>query len=222
MIGLIAAIARDGAIGHQGHLPWPPLAQDRLFFRSATTALHPLEVAQHYCRYPNSIDMMSASGMFARTDQNAVVMGRRTWESLPAPLAERIPMILTHTSPFDWTPRDACVTGTLPAALDLAARLDAPHTWVIGGAQVYADALCLPALAEGVRVLCLTEVDAEYPDAETRWPAIWLPEDTDPEQRVTKVQPDGTRRHWSRTHVSAWVTEPDRPRYRFGIWERRS
>lgn len=26
---------------------------------------------------------------------------------------------------------------------------------------------------------------------------------------------------WQRTHVGPWIEEPDRPRYRFGIWEQR-
>lgn len=75
--------------------------------------------------------------------QNAVVMGRRTWESLPPrfrPLPGRLNVVLSRGD----APEGAEVARDLDAALALAwARAD--RVFVIGGGQVYAAALAHPA-----------------------------------------------------------------------------
>jgi dihydrofolate reductase len=72
-----------------------------------------------------------------RTDGSTVVMGRRTWESLPPrfrPLPGRRNVVLT-------TDRSWHADGAV-AAGDLDSALTAPgDVWVIGGAAVYAAAL---------------------------------------------------------------------------------
>ncbi|MEO8814743.1 MAG: dihydrofolate reductase [Mycobacterium sp.] len=87
---------------------------------------------------------------------HAVVMGRLTWESLPAsvrPLPGRTNVVLTRQG--DYSPDGARVVSTLDAALTGA------QTWVIGGAQIYA--LALPAATR-----CeVTEIDIDLPRRET-------------------------------------------------------
>ncbi|WP_144764084.1 dihydrofolate reductase [Curtobacterium sp. 9128] len=71
------------------------------------------------------------------TGEGTVVMGRRTWESLPArfrPLPGRRNVVLTRDP--DWSADGAVVVHDLATALDT----DEP-VWVIGGGQVYAAAL---------------------------------------------------------------------------------
>lgn len=83
-----------------------------------------------------------------------VIMGRRTWDSLPPrfrPLPGRDNIVITRQS--DWHCEGARSAASVPAALALCA--DAPHVWVIGGAQIYAQAL---PLATSVAV---TELDLE-------------------------------------------------------------
>src|SRR5690349_23121744 len=68
---------------------------------------------------------------------HSVVMGRLTWESLPAkvrPLPGRRNVVVTRDA--DYRADGATVVGDLDAALD-------SETWVIGGAQIYALALPL-------------------------------------------------------------------------------
>ncbi|MGH8971387.1 MAG: dihydrofolate reductase [Actinomycetes bacterium] len=69
---------------------------------------------------------------------STVVMGRRTWESLPArarPLPGRRNVVLTCRP--DWHDDGALVARSVVQAL-----AEAPgHVWVIGGASVYAAAL---------------------------------------------------------------------------------
>jgi dihydrofolate reductase len=83
-----------------------------------------------------------------------VVMGRLTWDSLPArfrPLPGRRNVVVTRNP--DWRADGAERTASLDEALGL---LDGePHVFVIGGAQLYAAAL--PLADE----LLLTEVDVE-------------------------------------------------------------
>jgi dihydrofolate reductase len=85
-----------------------------------------------------------------------VIMGRRTWDSLPPrfrPLPGRRNIVVSRSPGLAAT--GAEVAADLPAAL--AAASDAPRVFVIGGAQLYAQALPL------AQRLMLTEVDAELP-----------------------------------------------------------
>jgi dihydrofolate reductase len=91
---------------------------------------------------------------FRRTTGTApVVMGRSTWESLPArfrPLPGRPNTVLSRSHGYDAP--GARVVGSLADALP---GPDDPGTWVIGGAQVYSAAL---AVAD---VLVVTTVDVD-------------------------------------------------------------
>ncbi len=85
-----------------------------------------------------------------------VIMGRKTWESilhsLGKPLPGRQSIVVTHNQA--WQANGATVAHTLPQAL--AACGAAPLAWVIGGAQLYAQAL--PFVSE-----ChVTEIQASF------------------------------------------------------------
>jgi dihydrofolate reductase len=84
-----------------------------------------------------------------------VVMGRKTWDSLPPrfrPLPGRSNIVVTRQT--DWQAGGAHRAGSLAEAL---AQCDAAQTvWVIGGAQIYAEAL---PLADRVEV---TEIDQPF------------------------------------------------------------
>jgi dihydrofolate reductase len=83
-----------------------------------------------------------------------VVMGRKTWDSLPArfrPLPGRRNVVVSRNA--DFNAPGAEVAASVPAALALVQ--DAPRICVLGGAQLYAQAL--PLATE----LLLTEVDAD-------------------------------------------------------------
>ncbi len=74
----------------------------------------------------------------ALTMGSTVVMGRRTWESLPArfrPLPGRRNIVLTRRP--DWQAPGAEVAGSLDDALGQVSG----DAWVIGGASVYLSAL---------------------------------------------------------------------------------
>ena len=131
---LIAAVARNGAIGLGNELLWSE-PEDQKHFRRVTLG-------------------------------SAVIMGRKTWDSLPArfrPLPGRRNIVLTRDP--TWQAPGALAVGSIGAALDQLSQLDppnplipldvAPRAFVIGGAEIYA--LALP-LAD---TLVLTEIDAD-------------------------------------------------------------
>lgn len=96
------------------------------------------------------------------TRGHTVVMGRKTYESLPAafrPLPGRTNLVLSRDAGFD--PPGAQVHRTLQSALDACAG----RCFVIGGGEVYRQAL---PLADRVHA---TEVDAEI-DGDTSFPPL--------------------------------------------------
>lgn len=84
-----------------------------------------------------------------------VIMGRKTWDSLPSkfrPLPGRLNVVVTRQA--DWQAEGALRAHSLSEACDLCpADSDA---WVIGGAEIYAQALPLASTA------VVTEIDAAY------------------------------------------------------------
>lgn len=126
---------------------------------------------------------------------HAVVMGRLTWESLPAkvrPLPGRRNVVVTRQS--DFVADGATVVGNLEDALDPRYVAD-QETWVIGGAQIYALALPLATRCE------VTEVDVDLPR-----------EDDDAVAPVLDEQ-------WTRTD-GEWLTSAAGLRYRFATYVR--
>lgn len=91
-----------------------------------------------------------------------VVMGRRTFESLPAALPGRRNIVVTTTPGY--APAGAETAPGLAEALAMCAG--EPEVMIIGGAQLYAAAMPLATRLE------LTTVDADTPDADTRFPAV--------------------------------------------------
>lgn len=130
-LSLIAAVARNGAIGHHNQLLWR-LPEDLAFFKRRTMGC-------------------------------PVVMGRKTFESIGRPLPGRRNIVLTRDAA--WQPAGAPSTvETFPSlATALQALADAPKVFVIGGGQIYAEAL--PLADE----LVLTEVNRDF-EADTFFP----------------------------------------------------
>src|SRR3954465_10415157 len=82
-IYLVAAVASNGVIGKDGHLPWH-LPEDLKHFKRLTLG-HP------------------------------IIMGRRTWESLPGALPGRDNIVVTRQAGYEAA--GAAVAGSLEGAL---------------------------------------------------------------------------------------------------------
>ncbi|MBY0363641.1 MAG: dihydrofolate reductase [Phreatobacter sp.] len=135
-IVLIAAVAANGAIGRDNRLLWR-LKADMAHFRAATAGL-------------------------------PLVMGRKTFESFGGkPLPKRLNIVASRQPGLSLP--GAVVTGSLEVALAIAhaaaLRTGAPEIAVLGGADIYAQ-----ALPRADRLL-ITHVEAE-PEADAFFPAV--------------------------------------------------
>lgn len=105
-----------------------------------------------------------------------VVMGRRTWESFPArfrPLPGRRNIVVTRRE--EWTDAGAERASSLEAALALAAEGDPQRIWVIGGGELFREAIGRADLLE------VTEFDLAVPgDTTAPERADWTPARIDP------------------------------------------
>lgn len=101
----------------------------------------------------------------ARTKNHPIIMGRKTWESLPEnrrPLPARTNIVVTRNA--DYEAKGAHAVTSIEDALDIARNSPgAEEIYVIGGGEIYA--LALPYADE----LDLTEVD-EVIDGDARFP----------------------------------------------------
>jgi dihydrofolate reductase len=104
----------------------------------------------------------------ATTLGQPVIMGRKTWDSLPVkfrPLPGRMNIVVTRQT--DWHSDGAHVVHSIDEALQACPTQAQP--WVIGGAELYRLAMPL-----ATRVV-VTEIDAEYegdafaPELDASW-----------------------------------------------------
>lgn len=95
------------------------------------------------------------------TTGNTVIMGRKTFESLPKVLPNRKNIVISTDK--DLKIDGALVVHSVEEALE-AAKDD--NIFVIGGGKIYAEFL---PLADKIY---LTEIDAQCPDADTFFPAF--------------------------------------------------
>jgi dihydrofolate reductase len=135
---IVVAADEAGGIGKAGEIPWR-LPGDVAFLKRIT------------------------SETTSSAKQNAVVMGRKTWETIPPrfrPLKKRLNAVVTRQTDYR-VPAGVVCAGSLEGALDeLAARGEAiERIFVLGGGEIYRQALLLPAC----RVVHLTRVEGRYP-----------------------------------------------------------
>ena len=143
-IHLIFARAANGVIGKDNTMPWH-LPEDLAHFKQLT----------HGC---------------------AVVMGRKTWDSLPPrfrPLPGRTNIVVTRQT--DWQPEPASPlverANSLQEALTRGQQIS-EDVWVIGGAQIYAQALPLADAVEVTEIGRDYEGDALAPELGTEWKEV--------------------------------------------------
>ncbi|HET8604695.1 MAG TPA: dihydrofolate reductase [Marmoricola sp.] len=102
---------------------------------------------------------------------HTLVMGRATWDSIGRPLPGRTTVVVTRDR--SWSAEGALVAHSLEEALEIAAGLEGDIV-VVGGGQIYAQAMERATHQVLTEVHCSPEGDASYPEfdracwAETR------------------------------------------------------
>ncbi|WP_225036893.1 dihydrofolate reductase [Winogradskyella sp. SM1960] len=97
------------------------------------------------------------------TNGHHIIMGRKTFESFPKPLPNRVHVVITRQKDYK-VPEGVIVVNSLEDALDAARRDKQP--FIIGGGEIYKQAMTL------VDKLEITRVHAEFENADTFFPEI--------------------------------------------------
>jgi dihydrofolate reductase len=100
------------------------------------------------------------------TLEKPIVMGRRTWESLPGLLPRRTHIVVTRDPSYR---AEGCILVGSPQE-SIVAVGDAPEIMVIGGATLYRDMLPMARRMYLTRVAALLEGDVFFPDWD---PSCW-------------------------------------------------
>ncbi len=104
------------------------------------------------------------------TTGHAVIMGRKTYESLGRPLPERVNIVLSRSMPLPDDKR-YMVASSIEKALALCERAGAEKAFIIGGAEVYKEAL-EKRMPEKLIITELKEAyegDAFFPEPGGEW-----------------------------------------------------
>lgn len=142
---IIAAFDSQYGIGKNGHLAWG-LSLDLKHFKEITTSV------------------------IGPAKKNAVIMGRKTWESLPrkfSPLPGRVNLVLSKEGNLSLPSGVLCSQNLDDALSQLSSSDNIENVFVIGGAQIYAQAIAHPLCQK----LYVTHVQGEF-GCDAFFPAI--------------------------------------------------
>jgi dihydrofolate reductase len=98
----------------------------------------------------------------ALTMGHYLIMGRKTYESIGRPLPGRKMVIITRSP--DYQAEGCLVAHSLREALDIARRAGETEAFVIGGGQIFAQALPLADRIYLTRVHTISEADVFFPE----------------------------------------------------------
>lgn len=164
-LSLIVAATRNYVIGQDNEMPWH-LPEDLRYFKQ-------------------------------RTLGKPVIMGRKTWDSIGRPLPGRLNIVITRQT--DLQLEGAEVFSDLSAAIVRAENWAADHgaeeVMVIGGGQLYRQALPMASK------VYLTRIEAELA-GDTHFPELPFDE-------------------WQRTDAQPFAAQGQTPAYTFEVWQRR-
>ncbi|KAK0531562.1 hypothetical protein OC835_003625 [Tilletia horrida] len=220
---IVVAVSPNNGIGVGGTLPWR-LAREMAYFKHVTSHVAPSASA-------------SAGSSGSSGGKNAVIMGRNTWESIPPrfrPLGGRVNVVISGTATAEELgidkAQDTHLFASPQAALaylrERSASQSLSRVFLMGGAQLYAQALQAAAQAHGGngndsanewdldRLLVTRIIKPGYPQCD-----VFLPEFRTAEQIEVEGQALGTAQTAGDGERSA---APSAPPLERKLWERAS
>jgi len=149
---IIVAATKANGIGQNGQLPWKLSKELKYFARVTSDA--------------------------PEGKQNAVIMGRNTWESIPTkfrPLPKRLNIVLSRNPDYDLSVSPDAPVALLKdfqSSLGFTDKTNIHRGFVIGGASLYAETLGLSPSAKASvdRVLLTRILTPEFEDCDTFMP----------------------------------------------------
>ncbi|KAH9244503.1 hypothetical protein BASA81_018103 [Batrachochytrium salamandrivorans] len=147
---VVAHTKTQRAIGRAGNLPWGNVLKTDLKFFLQTT-----------CRVEDA------------GKRNAVIMGRKTWDSIPAkfrPLPKRLNVVLTRLSCLDLTPSSSVRShhNLKLAVEELCLDPTIESIFIIGGSEIYSAAFALGV----VNQVLTTVVHQEFEGCDAFLPSL--------------------------------------------------
>ena len=125
-LNIIAAMCKNRGIGFKNALPWS-FKSDMSYFTRITQG----DLSKEY---------------------NAVIMGRKTWESLPRTLSDRENLIISKTL------EGKNIYPNIESCIKYCIQQNFPNVWIIGGQTIYEQTIENPYLDK----IYLTVIDKEY------------------------------------------------------------
>ncbi|MEH6446487.1 MAG: dihydrofolate reductase [Oceanospirillaceae bacterium] len=133
-LAIIVAQSNNRVIGKDNDLPWR-LPKDLQYFKQVTLG-------------------------------KPIIMGRKTYESIGKPLPGRVNIVITNNKGF--TAEGTQVVNSLQGAIELAESIckdaEQPEAMLIGGAQIYQQAISLADTLYITEVDAVIEGDAFFPE----------------------------------------------------------
>ena len=141
---VVALLAQTKGIGFSGKLPWGSLAVDMKYFQQLTTS----------------------------NGYNAVIMGRKTWDSIPKrnrPLPNRLNIVISNYPDMFNIEPETMICTSFQSALDAASSAEKVQSiFVIGGGEIYKIAIAHPLCDH----LYVTEINGLVAQCDTHFPLI--------------------------------------------------
>lgn len=194
---IIVAATKSNGIGFNSRLPWRLRKEIKYFAQVTTTA---------------------PSGQ-----QNAVIMGRNTWESLPQkfrPLPNRLNVVISRNLAYDLGKASAILEHDLKSALSRVENLTSASSsspirraFIIGGASLYSEALGLSTdVVDHILLTRIVSPDFEQCD-------VFMPDFLSGKGGWKRVN-HAVLEEWVGFEVVEGVQEEDGVKYEFQMWVR--
>ncbi|KAH6917405.1 dihydrofolate reductase [Coprinopsis sp. MPI-PUGE-AT-0042] len=197
---IIVAATKSNGIGQKANLPWK-LAKEMKYFAQVTS------------RAPEG-------------KKNAVIMGRNTWESIPAkfrPLPNRLNVVVSRNTEYQLNAPEQDASKLAPSLAIGFRDLEAPdvsssinRVFVIGGATLYHETLALPvsdATPYVDRILITRILEPEFECD------VFMPEFNQDEKSWTQSS-HAELQAWVGIDVPEGVQEEKGVKYEFQMWMR--
>ncbi|AET38146.1 dihydrofolate reductase Ecym_2414 [Eremothecium cymbalariae DBVPG len=150
VVGIVACLIPEFGIGFRNQLPWK-LPRELKYFRQVTTET------------------------FDPAKRNAVIMGSKTWNSIPSklkPLRDRLNVVISRSFASEWDPQGEggnchvihsnSLSGSIERMKEVAEHLKLERIYVIGGAEIYSQCYSL------IDHLLITKIEQLNHDAGNR------------------------------------------------------
>ncbi|RCK66493.1 Dihydrofolate reductase [Candida viswanathii] len=134
---IVAALKPSLGIGNQGKMPWR-LRKEIRYFKDVT------------------------SKTTVENARNAVIMGRKTWESIPTkfrPLPDRLNIVLSRSYNNEIINENVIHANSIESSLRLVSNVE--RVFIIGGAEIYNELIKDPLVTQ----LLITEIEHPSPES---------------------------------------------------------